>query len=117
MHPHDLGALPFFRYTATTALPFVNARSKVVEHGVSCKGCQVALERRSLRTPVNYYNSRLDLYSRRNAVYSEEGFLEHFRYCEEAQALWESSARGTASIEEPEFTRQNGHVSDTDAVS
>lgn len=50
-------------------------------------------------------------YALRDWVYSKEGFISHFTWCAEAQALWTSSQDGTVPVEEPESTRRGGYFS------
>ena len=91
---------------ATCGIPYLDTATGMVEVGLSCKGCQVLLEE------ALFTNKRRSTtpYIRRDAVYSREGFLEHFRRCEGAQALWASSKGGTVPFEEPAFTKQGGFL-------
>lgn len=41
--------------------------------------------------------------------YSREGFLEHFRECDEAQSLWSESKGGTIPFREPEVATKGGY--------
>jgi hypothetical protein len=45
----------------------------------------------------------------RDKVYSQAGFLEHFRWCEQAQLLWKMSEAGTRRPGAlPEVARRGG---------
>ncbi|KAL2007689.1 hypothetical protein VTN00DRAFT_7671 [Thermoascus crustaceus] len=90
----SMGAMvesPLYRFMAATALPYLDLMNKSndndsnntngrVENGVRCKGCQIALKKR------------------RDRVYSREGFLKHFRWCRQAQKLWEASCEGKKDV-------------------
>ena len=96
-----LGKLPdsqALRCMASTWLPYVSPVTGESQLGRSCKGCQIAMET----------NMCDENFSRRERVYSREGFLDHFRNCEEAKKLWLSSEGGTAVVEEPEWTKLGG---------
>ncbi len=71
------------------ALPYYDRRTGRVEHGMSCAGCQLALEK-------DIIGSRGEKWAleARDKVYAQDGFLEHFRWCEQAQLLWKSSGEG-----------------------
>lgn len=91
------------RYMAASSIPYLDVAAGGVERGLSCRGCQVAWddemedeteERSGLVMSQVVWN------------YSREGFLEHFRECDEAQALWSASKGGTVPLEEPEVTME-----------
>lgn len=63
------------------ALPYYDKRIGTVEHGISCTGCK--------RAPLN------SGFMARDRLYPRDGFLEHFRSCEQAQLLWTSSGGGS----------------------
>lgn len=85
------------RFMASTAFPWYSLDSAEIEHGVSCKGCQVRVEASD------------GSYEDRDHVYSKAGFLTHFKRCREAQHLWTESKNGTRLVDEPEFTRRCGY--------
>lgn len=87
-----------WRCMASTRLPYVSLATGESQIGRSCKGCQIAMEA----------NMCDENFSRRERVYSREGFLDHFRDCEEAKDLWRPSEGGTAAVEEPVWTRLGG---------
>ncbi|KAI1046144.1 hypothetical protein LB505_008939 [Fusarium chuoi] len=90
------------RYMMSTAYPWYDPTNGQVENGVSCKGCQIRQE-------------TLALISRdRDDVFSSSGYQSHFKTCKEAKALFESSAGGTRSVVEPEFTRRKGYFNTLD---
>ena len=100
-----------YTFMATTTLPYLNIRTGTVEHGISCKGCHVVLLER-LRM-----NDYVKSAQKRNRVYSEEGFLEHFRWCKQAQILWNCSMNGTVPLDEPLFTKRGGIKAILDAYA
>lgn len=78
---------PYTDFMACCALPYYDPKSKSAQNGVSCAGCQLAVEE----------STRSDglAFSLRDKVYSRQSFLEHFQECEEAQLLWRSSGAGS----------------------
>ncbi|KAF5240498.1 hypothetical protein FANTH_9546 [Fusarium anthophilum] len=91
-----------FRFMVSTAYPWYDPNTGLVDSGVSCKGCQIRHE-------------TLALSSRdRDDVFSSSGYQSHFETCKEAKALFEDSASGTKSVAEPEFTRRKGYLSTLD---
>ncbi|KAI9810375.1 MAG: hypothetical protein M1832_001356 [Thelocarpon impressellum] len=91
---------PLHRLMAATSMPFLDPSTREVQQGVSCKGCQAALED-SVLSPAETRPA----YERRNILYSQEGFLAHFRECSPAQRMWDESRGGTAPFKEPMWTR------------
>lgn len=81
------------RLQAATALPWVDRVTGEAEPGVSCKGCQLALE-------GDYSEENL---ARRDRYYSREGFVRHVGECGPAAKLWEASRAGTVPVEEPKW--------------
>ncbi|RFN49470.1 cyclin f-box [Fusarium flagelliforme] len=61
---------PKFNYMGSCALPYYDRFTGNVEHGMSCAACEL------------------------DKVYSREGLLEHFKWCQRAQVLWRSSGGG-----------------------
>ena len=61
---------PKYNYMGSCALPYYDKLTGDVEHGISCAGCK------------------------RDKVYSREGLLEHFKWCKQAQLLWNSTHGG-----------------------
>ncbi|KAK7425320.1 hypothetical protein QQZ08_008217 [Neonectria magnoliae] len=91
---------------AATALPFVDPSTFKVQHGVCCKGCQIALEKvliTALGEPADF--------ALRDRINSDKGFIRHFKWCAEAQTPWISSQEGTVPVEEPAATRSGGYFS------
>lgn len=86
-------------FMASTAFPWYDLDSATIEHGVSCKGCQVRVE--TLDGDIED----------RDRVFSTTGFLAHVTHCVEAQGLWAESQGGTRPVDEPEFTRRCGYFS------
>lgn len=89
---------PALRCMAATRLPYVSRVTGAAQLGRCCKGCQIAME----ANPCD------ENFSRRERLYSRDGFLDHFQDCEEAKALWLSSEGGIAVVTEPEWTRLGG---------
>ena len=77
-----------YRYMAACRLPFYNTSNGTVERGVSCSGCQTAFE----EDIIDDRNPGLHVL---DFQYARDDFLEHFKWCEQSQILWEQSARGT----------------------
>ncbi|KAK4044866.1 hypothetical protein C8A01DRAFT_42475 [Parachaetomium inaequale] len=99
---------PLYRYMVATALPYVNFRAKgaaQIQHGVSCTGCQISVEKNVAMhgDMAGYYIADL-----RDRVYSRDGYLEHFKWCREAQIWWDSSVGGTVSVKIPFGARKGG---------
>lgn len=93
------------RYMAASIIPYLDVATGSVERGLSCKGCQVAWDDEI----ENETAERAELVMTRvDWNYSREGFLEHFRECDEAQALWSASKGGTVPFKEPEVTTKGG---------
>lgn len=104
--PHTATASPdppLVRYMACSSIPYLDLATGGIQTGLSCKGCQAILEDDAGETHST------EFFRRRDRVYSREGFLEHFRKCDGAKALWISSKRGTAPFEEPMFAKQGGY--------
>lgn len=96
-----------FTFMGSCALPHYDRRTGRVEHGMSCAGCQLALE----KDIIGYRGEEL-AFEARNKVYAQDGFLKHFRWCEQAQLLWRSSDEGTKRPPElPEGARRRGYFS------
>lgn len=92
------------RFMVSTAFPWYDLRSKQLERGVSCKGCQVRLE-----------TLRADGMDRdRDRVFSRSSYLSHFKSCSESRKLWDQSEGGTRHVQEPEFTRRCGYINTID---
>ena len=69
-----------FTFMGSCALPYYNKQTGQIEHGISCAGCQIDTE--------DSYDA--ELVQAQDKVYARDDFLEHFRWCELAQRLWES---------------------------
>ncbi|KAF8799811.1 hypothetical protein BYT27DRAFT_7119324 [Phlegmacium glaucopus] len=76
------------RFLVTTRLPYFNSESRSTETGLSCKGCQVALERgfEQLLLSVQV----ITLLKERDRTFTEDMFLDHFATCTDAQRIWAS---------------------------
>jgi len=94
-----------FNFMGSCALPFCDKLTGKVEHGISCAGCQLALEKDVIGTKGEKWTFEV-----RDKVYAQDGFLEHFRWCEQAQLLWRSSGEGKNQPSElPEAARRGGY--------
>ncbi|KAH7377711.1 hypothetical protein BKA66DRAFT_467671 [Pyrenochaeta sp. MPI-SDFR-AT-0127] len=86
---NDIYATPTLTFMASCALPSYNLQTKQVENGISCAGCQLALQD-DISARTEYWAFQV-----RYKVYSRCGFLKHFVWCEKAQNLWLESKNGT----------------------
>lgn len=94
-----------FNFMSSCALPYYDRRTGRVEHGMSCAGCQLALEKGIIGSKGEDW-----AFEARNKVYAQDGFMEHFRWCEQAQLLWRSSGEGkTRPTELPAGARRGGY--------
>ncbi|KAI1774662.1 hypothetical protein F4818DRAFT_448742 [Hypoxylon cercidicola] len=82
----------------------LSKHSAKIEHGVSCKGCQVRVENTNAEPLYRDYAGR-------DRGFSTTSFMVHFTHCVEAQNMWARSQGGTRPIEEPELTRRRGYLS------
>ncbi|KAI1807283.1 hypothetical protein F4811DRAFT_566627 [Daldinia bambusicola] len=96
------------RHALAQAQPADSGRNQKVEHGMSCAGCQLALEKDIIGPRGGEW-----AFEARDKVYAQDGFLEHFRWCEQAQLLWRSSGEGINRLAElPEAARRRGFFKD-----
>ena len=94
-----------FNFMGSCALPYYDSRTGRVEYGMSCAGCQLALEKDIIGSRGERW-----AFEARDKVYAQDGFLEHFRWCEQAQLLWRSSGEGNNQPTElPEAARRGGY--------
>jgi hypothetical protein len=97
-------------FMGSCALPYYDKLTGNVEQGMSCAGCQLALEKDIIGTKGEKW-----AFEARDKVYARDGFLEHFRWCEQAQLLWRSSCEGeTSPTELPEAVRRGGFFDNRD---
>jgi hypothetical protein len=75
------------RFLATTRLPYLNPKSRSTETGLSCKGCQAALERRFRVGASQNLNIHV-LLDMRDRTFTKDMFLDHFAICTDAQRMW-----------------------------
>ncbi|KAI1050005.1 hypothetical protein LB506_001871 [Fusarium annulatum] len=86
------------------ALPYYDKVSGNVEQGISCAGCQLALEKDIIGSKGEKWASEA-----RDKVYARDGFLATFQM---AQLLWESSCEGSRRPAElPEGARKAATLS------
>lgn len=93
------------RFMAASAMPWLDAKRSGCRQGISCKGCQIAIETEASTD-----------YGARDRVHSEDSFWKHFQICKQAQELWNSSLGGTIAVEEPEATKRGGFLGERDIV-
>ncbi|KAI6082224.1 hypothetical protein F4821DRAFT_218265 [Hypoxylon rubiginosum] len=77
-------------FMASCALPYYDKRTGNIERGVSCAGCQLALEKGIIGPRPERW-----VFAGPDKIYAIDGYLEHFRWCEQSQLLWESSECGS----------------------
>ena len=88
------------------ALPYYDKSTGNVEYGVSCAGCELALQKRGINS-----RSKIEAVAVRDQVYARDEFTEHFKWCEQAQLLWRSSHGGTKTPPElPSLARDGGYL-------
>ncbi|WQF90498.1 Putative F-box domain-containing protein [Colletotrichum destructivum] len=110
VHPVNLERNQKFNFMGSCALPYYDRRTGRVEHGISCAGCQLALEKDIIGSRGEKW-----AFEARDMVYAQDSFLEHFRWCEQAQLLWKSSGEGNKrSTELPEAARRGGFFNERD---
>lgn len=91
-----------FNLMGSCALPYYDKQTGKVEREISCVGCQLALEKDIIGTRGEDW-----AFEARDKVYARDRFLEHCRWCEQAQHLWRSSDEGkTCPTELPETARR-----------
>jgi hypothetical protein len=102
--PTSSGRNKKFSFMGSCALPYYDRRTGKFEHGMSCAGCQLALEKDIIGSRGENW-----AFEARDKIYAQDGFLDHFRWCEQAQLLWHSSGEGSSRPSElPEAARRNG---------
>ncbi|KAI0437024.1 hypothetical protein F4803DRAFT_566384 [Xylaria telfairii] len=77
-----------FNFMACCPLPFCDGSSEnpMAEHGFSCLGCYWAEKHHKTIASSDMIEK----------LYTKDGFLRHFRWCRQAQLLWDSVQRGEA---------------------
>ncbi|KAL2015245.1 hypothetical protein VTK56DRAFT_5951 [Thermocarpiscus australiensis] len=106
--PTDSARNRKFNFMGSCGLPYYDRRTDKVEYGMSCAGCQLALE----KGVIGSRGERWALEAR-DKVYSQDGFLDHFRWCEQAQLLWRLSDNGNKRPTElPEAARRGGYFNE-----
>ncbi|KZF20440.1 hypothetical protein L228DRAFT_254066 [Xylona heveae TC161] len=94
-----------YNFMGSCALPYYDRRTGKVQHGILCAGCQLALEKDIIGSRGEKW-----AFEARDKVYAQDDFLEHFRWCEQAQLLWRSSGEGNnPPTELPEAARRGGY--------
>ncbi|KAI2631084.1 hypothetical protein GGR54DRAFT_585407 [Hypoxylon sp. NC1633] len=77
-----------FAWMTGCALPYYDKKTGEVEHGVLCRGC--------LRTTkMDRFPNDDATWAAFSAIHTKEGFMAHFRWCDQAQIMWRSSNGGT----------------------
>ncbi|KAJ2993238.1 hypothetical protein NUW58_g1900 [Xylaria curta] len=78
-----------FNFMGSCALPYLDRQTGDVEYALSCAGCQLAVEKGIIGSSADEWAFEV-----RVKVYTKSGFLEHFRWCKQAQLLWRLSDEG-----------------------
>ena len=92
-----------FRFMGSCALRYYDRQANKVERGMSCAGCQLALEKYIIGSRGVKWTCEA-----RDKVYAKDGYLDHFRWCEQAQLLWKSSGEGSHQPSELPVGAQRG---------
>lgn len=87
--PANSGRSQIFNFMGSCALPYYDRQTSKVEHGMSCAGCQLAIEKQIIGS-----RGKTWAFDARDKVYARDRLLENFRWCEQAQLLWRSSGEG-----------------------
>jgi hypothetical protein len=80
-----------WNFMSCCAIPSYNPSSRIAQYGISCTGCQLAVESDN----VPGYSDKERIFCYRDEVHSTESFLKHFAWCQQAQTLWISSGCGS----------------------
>ncbi|PWY91988.1 hypothetical protein BO94DRAFT_564671 [Aspergillus sclerotioniger CBS 115572] len=103
--PSKLDRILKYNFMGACALPYYDKESGELERGISCAGCQLAIEKDIIGTRDTAWG-----YQARDKVYARDDFLDHFRWCEQAQLLWRSSGEGKSRPPElPVSARTGGY--------
>ncbi|KAF4965617.1 hypothetical protein FSARC_6604 [Fusarium sarcochroum] len=98
----NTGPMQNLDFLGTCALPHFDNKAGRADHGVSCAGCLLAMQKGII--------TKSQAVKQRDKVYDREEFLKHFRRCKQAQLLWESSDGGTKEPEElPDTAKVGGY--------
>lgn len=90
---------------ASCGFPYYDRQTRRVGKGISCAGFQLALEKDIIGSHGEEW-----AYIARDKIYGKEGFLQHFKWCEQAQLLWETSNEGSIEpLELPEGAKNGGY--------
>ena len=102
--PANSGRSSIFNLMGSCPLPYHDRRTGRVEYGLSCAGCYFAPT-----SGIFSSGGEAWAFEARDKVYAQDGLLEHFRWCEPAQLLWELSDQGPHKpTEPPEGVRRTG---------
>ncbi|KAG8423029.1 hypothetical protein J3459_009827 [Metarhizium acridum] len=94
-------------FMGSCALPYYDTQTGKVEDVVSCAGCQLAVEKGIIGVSLDSWSWAREVCTK---VYARDEFLEHFRWCKQAQLLWNTSDEGKSQPPElPVAARLNGH--------
>lgn len=93
---------------STRELLFLDRRTGDLQYGISCASCQLAVEKLTVPNESGRW-----LYRARDQVFSKTEFLLQFRWCQQAQLLWLSSADGLLEPDElPYGVKRCGYFDD-----
>jgi len=96
---------PIHSFLAAAALPYFDDLTKSHHQGLSCKGCQIAVELGLVTLRGNGTG-----WKARDRVYSYDGFLQHFQWCAQAQDIWRSSLEGGSDPVKSEWIHRGGWI-------
>ncbi|KIL87304.1 hypothetical protein FAVG1_09008 [Fusarium avenaceum] len=82
-------------HLTTCVMPHLDKQGMLPDNWLSCKGCKLS------KHPDNQRDELTDVESAISSrVYDRDGFLEHFRWCEQAQIIWEEQREKLEEAEE-----------------
>ncbi|KAF4336752.1 hypothetical protein FBEOM_9383 [Fusarium beomiforme] len=106
-----------YRLAASIIFPTFNVRTRKIDKGLSCKGCEESLSRNAEH--YDFTKSQDEVFSLpcriRDLTYCGDGVKEHFLECEDAQMLWNMTEDEIKNLPSSNVARHGGgyHVSRT----
>lgn len=98
-------------FMSCCAISSYNPRTDEADAGISCAGCQLAVE----VDDVAGYFDQMRIIAHRDEIHSTASFLKHFAWCEHAPTLWISSNGGTTlPLILPQLCRSGGFLNTRD---
>jgi hypothetical protein len=99
----DFEPIFILSFMACCPLPSYDSRTTLIDNGVSCAGCQLALKK-CITTPIKVCSAE----HVRDLVHTQSEFLEPFKWCKQAQVIWRESQNGTVEPRGVPFMCKNG---------